>query len=50
MESWVTDADRGVIPLELRFHLSMCGSLGIGGNLLQWSEAEIKEASHWISQ
>ena len=49
MESWVTDADRGVIPLEFRFHVSMCGSLGIGGNLLLWNEAEIKEASHWIS-
>jgi len=49
MESWVTDADRGIIPLEFRFHVSMCGSLGIGGNLLLWDEAEILEASHWIS-
>ena len=45
MKSWVTDADRGRIPLEIRFPVSMCGSLGVGGNLLQWSEAEIKEAS-----
>jgi len=50
MESWVTDADRTEIPLEFRFHVSMCGSLGIGGNLLKWTQAEIKEASHWISR
>jgi len=50
MESWVTDADRGIIPLEFRFHVSMCGSLGIGGNLLLWDEAEILEASLWISK
>lgn len=50
MESWVTDTDRGVIPLEFRFHVSMCGSLGIGGNLLVWNEAELMEASRWISR
>lgn len=50
MESWVTDADRGKLPLEFRFHVSMCGSLGIGGNLLQWTQAEINEASVCISR
>jgi len=50
MESWVTDADRGVIPLEFRFHVSMCGSLGIGGNLLQWKKEEIEDAAFWISR
>jgi alpha-galactosidase len=49
MESWVTDADRGKIPLEFRFHVSMCGSLGVGGNLLLWDKAEIMESTHWIS-
>ncbi|PKO03847.1 MAG: alpha-galactosidase [Chloroflexi bacterium HGW-Chloroflexi-5] len=49
MESWVTDADRGKIPLEFRFHVSMCGSLGVGGNLLLWDKAEIMASTHWIS-
>lgn len=49
MEAWVTDADRGTLPLAFRFHVSMCGSLGIGGNLLNWSEEERNEAAYWIS-
>jgi alpha-galactosidase len=49
MEAWVTDADRGTLPLSFRFHVSMCGSLGIGGNLLNWSEEERNEAAYWIS-
>jgi alpha-galactosidase len=28
----------------------MCGSLGIGGNLLEWSEEERNEAAYWISR
>jgi alpha-galactosidase len=28
------------VPLEFRFHVSMCGSLGVGGNLLEWDQAE----------
>lgn len=31
MEAWVTDWGRNVVPLEFRFHVSMCGSLGVGG-------------------
>jgi alpha-galactosidase len=50
MEAWVTDADRGKLPLSFRFHVSMCGSLGIGGNLLEWSEEERNEAAYWISR
>jgi alpha-galactosidase len=50
MEAWVTDADRGKLPLSFRFHVSMCGSLGIGGNLLQWCEDELDEATYWISR
>jgi alpha-galactosidase len=45
MKSWVTDAVQGKIPLEIRFHVSMAGSSGVDGNLLQWSDAKIKEAS-----
>ena len=48
MEAWVTDAGADSISLDFRFHVSMCGSLGIGGNLLHWSEAERKRAAHWV--
>ena len=50
MEAWVTDADRGKLPLSFRFHVSMCGSLGIGGNLIIWSEEERVEAAYWIAR
>lgn len=50
MEAWVTDADRGRIPLAFRFHVSMCGSLGVGGNLLEWGADERQEAAHWIAR
>ncbi|HSV85393.1 MAG TPA: alpha-galactosidase [Levilinea sp.] len=49
MEAWVTDANAGRISLAFRFHTSMCGSLGVGGHLLHWSQAERKEAAQWIS-
>ena len=50
MEAWVTDADRGRLPLAFRFHVSMCGSLGLGGDLLKWTPAERAEAAHWIAR
>ncbi len=49
MEAWVTDAMADRISLEFRFHASMCGSLGVGGHLLHWSEAHREEAAHWIA-
>jgi alpha-galactosidase len=49
MEAWVTDADRARVPLEFRFHVSMCGSLGIGGHLLHWSEADRTIAARCIA-
>jgi alpha-galactosidase len=49
MEAWVTDANAERIPLSFRFHASMCGSLGVGGHLLHWSEAERREAAGWIA-
>ncbi len=48
MEAWVTDAGKDIIPLEFRFHVSMCGSLGIGAHLGRWTSAERKEAAKWI--
>jgi alpha-galactosidase len=48
MEAWVTDADQNNVPLEFRFHVSMCGTLGVGGNLLEWSEADRELAARCI--
>lgn len=50
MESWVTDADRNNLSLNFRFHVSMCGSLGIGGNLLNWSLTERLTAARCIAR
>lgn len=50
MEAWVTDAGKDLIPLEFRFHASMCGSLGIGGHLLHWSTADRILATSLIAQ
>jgi alpha-galactosidase len=48
MEAWVTDAARERISLDFRFHASMCGSLGIGGELTAWTAEERQRAAHWI--
>ncbi|NOU77160.1 alpha-galactosidase [Paenibacillus sp. LMG 31458] len=49
MESWVTDEVNWVnqrkLSLKFRFHCAMMGNLGIGDNLLNWSELERAEAS-----
>jgi alpha-galactosidase len=49
MEAWVTDAAKDLVPLEFRFHVSMCGVLGVGGNLLQWSPSERQLAAKCIA-
>jgi len=49
MEAWVTDAGRDVVPLAFRFHVSMCGSLGIGGNLLHWTADERALAAEMVA-
>ncbi len=49
MGSWVTDAGKNVLPLEFRFHVSMCGSLGIGAHLSRWNADERKEAAKHIA-
>ncbi len=48
MEAWVTDWGKELVPLEFRFHVSMCGSLGVGGNLLEWDQAERQLGSDCI--
>jgi alpha-galactosidase len=50
MEAWVTDADSARVPLEFRFHVSMCGSLGVGGHLLKWSESDRAIAAQCVAQ
>jgi len=65
LEAWVTDMEsermppfgrgesalrRGKMPLEFRFHASMCGVLGIGANLLHWDESEREQARALIEQ
>lgn len=40
MAAWVTDEEKDVYSLEFRFHVSMAGALGVGGNLLTWSAEE----------
>jgi alpha-galactosidase len=50
MEAWVTDSGDRHVPLRFRFHVSMAGALGIGGNLLTWTEAQRAEAARLIAQ
>jgi len=49
MESWVTDQNEELIPLAFRFHASMCGVLGVGGEIGKWNEGQRKEAQEWIA-
>jgi alpha-galactosidase len=48
MQTWVTDQQTEV-PFDFRFHAAMCGLLGVGANITQWSAAEMEQARHWIS-
>ncbi len=50
MEAWVTDWHEGIVPLSFRFHVSMCGALGVGGNLTHWNDADRALAASWIGQ
>ncbi len=49
MEAWVTDMGAAYLPLAFRFHVSMCGVLGVGGHLMHWDEARRAEAARWIA-
>lgn len=52
MRAWVTDCPNFItqrsIPLTFRFHSAMLGSLGIGCNILKFTEEEKKTASEMI--
>lgn len=49
MEAWVTDMGADYLPLAFRFHVSMCGSLGVGGHLVRWGEERRAEAAQLIA-
>jgi len=52
--AWVTDNPDGVngrdTPLAFRFHCAMMGTLGVGGNLLRWSNEESAEAKWYVAE
>ena len=54
MMSWVTDSPHWLnhrkLSLEYRFNVAMMGSLGIGGNLNNWSKTEMGLAKEKIRQ
>ena len=52
MMAWVTDVPNmngRATPLRYRFLVAMQGSLGIGGNLSHWSEADNKLAAEMVA-
>jgi alpha-galactosidase len=53
MMAWVTDSPNFLtgrrLPLSFRFHVAMAGSLGLGGNLSHWSDAELAEAAELVA-
>lgn len=53
MAAWVTDSPNAqlngrVSSLRFRFVSAMAGVLGVGGDLADWSEAELVEAREWV--
>ena len=53
MMAWVTDSPNFLtkreLPLSFRFHVAMAGALGVGGDLLRWTEAELAAAAELIA-
>ncbi|MBS2536612.1 alpha-galactosidase [Catenulispora sp. NF23] len=54
MAAWASDSPSPITfretPLRFRFHVAMAGALGIGGNLTEWSEAELAEAAELVGE
>ncbi len=54
MRAWVTDCPNFLsqrnIPLRFRFHSAMMGTLGVGGNILKWSEEDLELSREMIEQ
>ncbi|MFL6127040.1 alpha-galactosidase [Actinophytocola sp.] len=53
MSCWVTDSPgyltRRTVPLAFRFHAAMTGTLGIGGRLADWPEADLTAARTFVA-
>jgi alpha-galactosidase len=53
MMAWVTDVpnflDNRTVPLKFRYLVAMNGSLGIGGNLNHWTDAEMQESKTLVA-
>jgi alpha-galactosidase len=53
MMAWVTDSPNFLtgraLPLSFRFHVAMAGALGIGGDLLSWTDEDIAEAADLVA-
>ena len=53
MTAWVTDSPNFLtgreLPLSFRFHVAMAGALGVGGDLLRWTDAELAAAAELIA-
>lgn len=54
MAAWVTDSPNPATgrrtPLRFRFHVSMAGALGLGGDLTSWSEEELAETAELVAR
>lgn len=54
MRAWVTDCpnflSRRIIPMKFRYHSAMMGTLGIGCNILKFSEEEIELSKELIEE
>lgn len=51
MRAWVTDANnRSTIPLTFKFHSAMMGTLGMGCNILKFTDEDMKLSAELIEQ
>jgi alpha-galactosidase len=54
MRAWVTDSPNFLtqrsIPLRFRFHVAMCGTLGIGADLSTFDEEQLAEAAALVAE
>ncbi|MBP1464335.1 alpha-galactosidase [Candidatus Chloroploca sp. M-50] len=49
MHAWVADLPASHLSLRFRFHVGMCGILGLGGHLVRWTAEERAEAAALIA-
>jgi alpha-galactosidase len=54
MAAWVTDVPNFLtgrqVPLRFRFHVAMAGVPAIGGDLPEWTDEELTEATGYVAQ